>query len=136
MDGERAPSACAIAHRTPTVRRWSTSSATKSAGASVNGWVRGPERHSMKDQYAGDIGDYSKFLLLDEVAKACAVSVGWYQTPDDGTTAGRLRDYLRPRTPRHRALQALHPTMHAELAQRFADGPAGGVADLERLSWV
>src|SRR5437762_12876589 len=96
VDGGRTPSARAIAHPRPTVRRWSTSGATKPAGVSVNGWVRGSERHSMKDQDAGDIGDYSKFLLLDEVAKACAISVGWYQTRDDGTTAGRLRDYLRP----------------------------------------
>jgi hypothetical protein len=54
----------------------------------------------VKDQYAGDIGDYFKLALLRAVAQGERVGVAWYRTPDDpasnnGKGDGRHTAYLQ-----------------------------------------
>jgi len=51
----------------------------------------------MKDQYAGDIGDYGKYALLRALAAEpynYAIGVNWYLTPGDGRSDGNITDYL------------------------------------------
>lgn len=56
----------------------------------------------MKDQYAGDIGDYIKLALLRAVAPGRRLGVVWYRTPDDGGSDGRRIGYLeQPQKWRH-----------------------------------
>lgn len=51
----------------------------------------------MKNQYVGDINDFRKYGLIRalQAAGELTFSVGWMLTPDDGSTDGGLRRYLR-----------------------------------------
>ena len=49
----------------------------------------------MKNQYLCDIGDYGKYALLRAFAKdGIRIGVNWYLTEDDGSTDGKMKDYL------------------------------------------
>jgi hypothetical protein len=49
----------------------------------------------LKDQYTGDIGDYTKFGLLRALEeRGFTVGVNWYLTPDDHQNQGQLVHYL------------------------------------------
>ena len=49
----------------------------------------------MKDQYVGDIGDYSKYALWRFLtAKGFTLGVNWYLTPSDESANGKLTKYL------------------------------------------
>lgn len=48
----------------------------------------------MKDQYAGDVGDYVKLALLRFLAVDRSLAVAWYKTADDASGDGRHRQYL------------------------------------------
>jgi len=49
----------------------------------------------MKNQYTGDIGDYTKIGLLRAIESAgLTVGVNWYLTPNDGETDGNHMKYL------------------------------------------
>ena len=51
----------------------------------------------MKNQYVGDIGDYSKLGILRKIIQHTDLSVGvnWYLTPDDEVAKdGRHTSYL------------------------------------------
>ncbi len=49
----------------------------------------------MKDQYVGDIGDYTKLGLLRAVQEmGLSIGVNWYLTPNDNKTDGRHTKYL------------------------------------------
>lgn len=49
----------------------------------------------MKNQYFGDIGDFSKFLLISAlIPTGLKIGLNWYLTKDDGKTDGRHIDYL------------------------------------------
>ena len=55
----------------------------------------------MKNQYTGDIGDYSKLGMLRAINKAdFSLGINWYLTPDEPThsktvTDGKYTDYLK-----------------------------------------
>lgn len=50
----------------------------------------------MKNQYLADLGDYGKYGLLRFLAgKGVRIGVNWYLTPDDGSKAGKFKDYLK-----------------------------------------
>ena len=55
----------------------------------------------MKDQYAGDVGDFGKFGLLRALVSGAdggpefRLGVIWYLTPDDNSSDGRHTSYLR-----------------------------------------
>ena len=55
----------------------------------------------MKNQYVGDIGDYSKLGLLRAINKAdFSLGINWYLTPDELShsktiTDGKYTDYLK-----------------------------------------
>ncbi|MDE2746260.1 MAG: hypothetical protein OXI41_09820 [Chloroflexota bacterium] len=56
----------------------------------------------MKDQYAGNIGDFGKYGLLRALCKGGEVRLGaaWWMTPDDPHSSdGTLVDYLRSAHP-------------------------------------
>ena len=50
----------------------------------------------MKNQYVGDIGDYTKLALLRVIENAgFSIGVNWYLTPDDKDSKdGRHIEYL------------------------------------------
>ena len=49
----------------------------------------------MKDQYVGDIGDYTKLGLLRVIENAeFSIGVNWYYTPNDGGNDGKKAGYL------------------------------------------
>ena len=49
----------------------------------------------MKNQYACDIGDYTKLGLLRCIQKTSLnLGVNWYLTPDDGRSDGKFTEYL------------------------------------------
>lgn len=49
----------------------------------------------MKNQYIGDVGDFGKYGLVRYLQRQnIKIGFNWYFTPDDGSTDGRLRDYL------------------------------------------
>jgi hypothetical protein len=73
----------------------------------------------LKNQYCGDVGDYSKFALLRSIQRAFPkerVGVVWYLTPDDPASGtgkdGRFIDYpeLEPCDPE--LYTALHGVAH------------------------
>ena len=50
----------------------------------------------MKNQYVGDIGDYTKFGILRKLQKAnFSIGINWYLTEDDGSKDGKYREYLK-----------------------------------------
>ena len=72
----------------------------------------------MKDQYAGDIGDYTKlgFLRVIENAKL-RVGVNWYYTPDDAVVKdGRHTGYLE--SPCDTPDKDLHSTLYTIVKQK------------------
>ncbi|MBR1641076.1 MAG: hypothetical protein IJ683_01990 [Butyrivibrio sp.] len=49
----------------------------------------------MKNQYVGDVGDYSKYSLLRAFSEAGVnVGINWYLTEDDGSNDGKHISYL------------------------------------------
>lgn len=48
----------------------------------------------MKNQYFGDLNDYSKYGLLRAFGREMSVAVIWMMTPDDGSGDGRKLGYL------------------------------------------
>lgn len=49
----------------------------------------------MKNQYFGDIGDYSKFVLISQLLRSgLKLGLNWYLTKNDGKTDGKHIDYL------------------------------------------
>jgi hypothetical protein len=51
----------------------------------------------MKDQYFGDVNDYRKYGLLRVLVRSSGLRllVSWMLTPDDGSSDGEFRRYLR-----------------------------------------
>ena len=50
----------------------------------------------MKNQYVGDIGDYTKFGILRKLRDAdFSIGINWYLTEDDGSKDGKHREYLK-----------------------------------------
>ena len=84
----------------------------------------------MKDQYAGDVGDYGKLGLLRALAGSGGPSLGvvWYLLPDDGTTDGRFVGYLNPSS----SLRVCDPPLFDALATMVASEKRS-VAELARL---
>ena len=56
----------------------------------------------MQDKYAGDIGDYGKFILLNQVLQAAGnnskLGINWYRIVHQelNNNDGRHIDYLKP----------------------------------------
>ncbi|KTE90622.1 hypothetical protein AT727_08515 [Desulfitobacterium hafniense] len=49
----------------------------------------------MKNQYVGDIGDYTKLGMLRAIENAgFSLGINWYLTPEDDRTDGRHIEYL------------------------------------------
>ena len=86
----------------------------------------------MKNQYFGDVNDYRKFGLLRALQKPGNLSpaVGWMLTPDDGSSDGELRHYLREPSKWRRYDEPLFDRLSAALS----DGATPSVAMIERSS--
>lgn len=85
----------------------------------------------MKDQYAGDFGDFVKLSLLRRLSADRRLAVSWYRTPDDSTRQdGRHIDYLEPRNAakwRH-----LDPFVYDHL-QSMVAGKARSINEIQRV---
>jgi hypothetical protein len=80
----------------------------------------------LKDQYVGDIGDYTKLGLLREVQKAgLSIGVNWYLTPNDSRPDGRHTKYLNS------ACDTPDITLHNVL-KHIVDSDLRSVAELEQ----
>lgn len=88
----------------------------------------------MQDRYAGDIGDYGKFILLRHFARRCGLSVGivWHKVDgtkeanNDGKHTGYLA-YVKPH-----CLQNCDPELFSGL-KHMAAGSERGIGALEQL---
>lgn len=76
----------------------------------------------MQDRYAGDVGDFVKFGLLNHLAKSAPgqfrLGINWYLAPgDEGRGAdGKHISYLEPKNRIGRKLARLHPELYSKLA--------------------
>lgn len=75
----------------------------------------------MKDQYAGDVGDYVKLALLRALSIGHKLGVAWYLTSDEHEkNDGRHVGYLDHERERHWRL--LDPKLYDQLRQIVHDG--------------
>jgi len=84
----------------------------------------------VKNQYFGDVNDYRKYGLLRALCGDAdlSLSVAWMLTPDDGSTDGGLRTYLRCPNQWRRH----DPALYDWLASAMGDGAARSVDLLEK----
>ena len=56
----------------------------------------------MQDKYVGDIGDFGKYSLLNELSLGLSLGVAWYKYPNDDNNDGKHVSYLDcPKNWRH-----------------------------------
>ena len=77
----------------------------------------------MKNQYAGDVGDFGKYGLLRKIAE-CGVSLAviWYLTEDDGRTDGRHIQYLNPKTSNNKRFEKCDPILFQSMDNIVSNG--------------
>jgi hypothetical protein len=75
----------------------------------------------MQDKYAGDVGDFGKFVLLNELLKTSdrqlRLGINWYRVtrPEKGNNDGRHVGYLDPKNSRAEQFQACNPIIYSKL---------------------
>ena len=90
----------------------------------------------MQDKYAGDVGDFGKFILLNELVRAgngrIRLGVNWYHVTriEHSSTDGRYIDYLNPENPRSRQFEECDPRIYSVL-RSIVSGPRS-IEALER----
>lgn len=86
----------------------------------------------MKNRYFGDVNDYRKYGLLRALQKPgnLSLEVGWMLTPDDDSSDGGLRHYLREPSKWRRYDEPLFGHLSAALS----DGATPSVTMIERSS--
>ncbi len=91
----------------------------------------------MQDRYAGDVGDFLKFVLLRELCTGgdgpeLRLGVCWYLVPDESHNAdGRHVSYLRPGNRHGASLEACDPELFSTLRTLVEKGERS-VWSLER----
>jgi hypothetical protein len=89
----------------------------------------------MQDKYAGDVGDFGKFVFLKHLADlspGTQLGVNWYRTtrPERSSNDGRHVSYLDARRPDSRRFRGCDPRIFGLLADVVKNGRS--VAALER----
>jgi hypothetical protein len=91
----------------------------------------------MQDAYAGDVGDFGKFILLDTLSRCCGglkIGINWYyvSSPRVASNDGRHTGYLDPSNARFDLFRSCSPRIFDALSGLVASGNRT-VAALEAL---